>query len=130
MSQKFMKGLHSIKSVLQIKVFQLVSNHKADLWAFELCKRHAENHLRSMSALDGGCKKLWCFYCVYSHNMNNTKKAFRNSEVIQYLFWIHTRAKPTKKILLQLLRKKKTAVVSLTSFIRNKGISKVVFKSM
>ena len=31
-------------------------------------------------------KKLWCFYCVYNNNLNNTKKTFRKSEVINIYF--------------------------------------------
>ena len=37
------------------------------------------------------------FYCVCSNNMNNTKKAFRKSKVIQNLFWMDTKAKLIKK---------------------------------
>ena len=45
-------------------------------------------------------KKPVLLLYIYSDNMNNTKNAFRNSEIIKYLFWKYTRAKGIERTLL------------------------------
>ena len=53
--------------MLQITVFQLVSNYKAEFEASESCRRG----LRELWGGDGeSLKKFWCFYSVHWVIMN------------------------------------------------------------
>ena len=69
----------------QIRVFQLAGNCKGAFWTSVLCWMYVENQLGSKRALGESWSKAsknWCFYCLYSDNMNNTKEAFRKRKLI------------------------------------------------
>ena len=59
------KGTLSV-SVLQLKIFQLVDNYKADFEASESCRRQS--------------LKKFCLYCVYSNSMTKNIKSFQKQQ--------------------------------------------------
>ena len=69
-------------SVLQMRVFQLAGNCKAEFQASETSRKMLKKINWDLSELGPSPQKLWCLYCVYSNNMNNTKKPFSNSQAI------------------------------------------------